>query len=190
MKHGKREKVSEKRRMAAIRPSALLLTVLLLLVCTGGAAAYLRWSTLAADNGFIPERSELPTINESFNGTTKQNVTVTVGNTDYSVRVRAAIVATWVNNTGEVNSHTPLAGTDYTISYGSGWTQGGDGYWYCNTVIPSGGTTPVLITSCTSNGTEPSGYHLDVEILAQTIQSAGMTDDGLESPMQNVWQAP
>ena len=65
-------------------------------VCSliGGTYAYLSW-TGANTNTFTGENSVNPAINETFNGTTKEKVSISVGETGYSVYVRAMLVINW-----------------------------------------------------------------------------------------------
>ncbi len=107
---------------------------------------------------------------ETFNGTTKSNVRIkNIGNTD--AYIRAVYVANWVNDEGVVHKQRPLSGTDFTLSFGSGWSGYSDTYYYYDTPVAADGVTPVFITSCVSNGTEPEGYHLQVTVLAEAIQA-------------------
>ena len=54
--------------------------------------------------------------------------------------------------------------------------------------MSSRGETDVLITSCTQNGAAPAdGYALNVEIIAQTVQAIGYTDDDTKQAYQDAW---
>ena len=75
-----------------------LITVFVISVI--GAAVYARYIKRSdeAVNNFSPAHSILPTINEKFeenNKLLKENVAISVGETDYPVYVRAAIIFTW-----------------------------------------------------------------------------------------------
>ena len=175
---------------------ALLAAVLILSAATVGVWAYLKLATPPVTNTFTPAASVAPVINETFDGNTKSNVTISVGETGYSVYVRAAIIVTWQDADGNVYFTQPVEGTDYTITYGSDWKKGTDGYWYYNKIVESvnplvtgSGTTTALIETCTAIKEAPvSGYTLNVKIVAQTIQSAGTTDaNPLTSAMESVW---
>ena len=110
-------------------------------------------------------------VNETFNGTAKSNVSIK-NTSDIPVYIRASIIVTWKDPSGNVYGQLPVAGTDYTISYDTGWTRQGD-YWYCNSEVAVGAKTPVLISSCTEvAGKAPKeNYRLSVEIIAEAIQS-------------------
>ena len=158
---------------------ALSIALLLLSVCTTGVFAYLKLSTKKTDNSFQSAHSVNPQINETkFDGSIKKNVTVNVGETGYSVYVRAAVVVTWQDSNGNVYVKPPKEGEDYSIDYGDQWEKRGD-YWYYKSVVESGKETDYLITECKPLKEAPvKGYALNVKIMAQTIQSAGSTDDG------------
>lgn len=170
---------------------ALLAAVLILSAATVGVWAYLKMQTPPVTNSFEPALPKTPEINETFDDNTKSNVTISVGDTGYSVYVRAAIIVTWQDADGNVYFTQPVEGTDYTITYGSNWQKGSDGYWYYNAVVNSEGTTTALIETCKAIKEAPvSGYTLNVKIVAQTIQSAGTTDaDPATSAMKSVWPA-
>lgn len=171
--------------------SALLVVLLVLSVSTTGVFAYLKLSTPKADNSFTSAQSVNPQIKEeAFDGSVKNNVTVNVGETGYSVYVRAAVVVTWQDEAGNVYITPPVAGTDYSISYGTdNWTQEGDGYWYYKSAVESGGETAPLITECRPLKAAPiEGYTLNVKVIAQTIQCAGFTDADGSSAIQNAWK--
>lgn len=161
---------NRKRRLRWNKQFVLLVSILALLVgVVGGSLAYLFTNTTPVKNTFTPGKVACK-INEDFNRTTKSNVTVqNTGNTDAYIRAR--VVVTWQDEKGNVYPATPAAGTDYSITYGSDWTSK-DGYYYYNSTVAPGNSTGNLIVSCTSKGTEPTGYTLHVEILADAIQSS------------------
>ena len=66
----------------------------------------------------------------------------------------------------------PAAGTDYTLTVSDKWKRGGDGfYYYPSAVAPKGTTMPLLTGVPELNVTPPTGYSLNVEIIASGIQS-------------------
>ena len=177
----------------------IFLTVLLIVAVTVATVyAYLKTSTPAVENTFSAAQDPEATITESFDpNTEKKNVAVQVGKTGYSVYVRAAIVVTWKNaKNGDVLATKPVAGVDYTIYLniedGEGepepWFLHTDGFYYHKAAVPSEGTTANLIISCEPiDGKVPAGYGLNVEIVAQTIQSAGTTDTGDTPAVTDAW---
>ena len=153
--------------------------------------AYLKTSTPAVNNTFSAAQDPEATITESFDPETeKKNVAVKVGDTGYSVYVRAVIVVTWKNaENGDVLATKPVAGTDYEISLNtSDWFEK-DGFYYHEEPVPSKGTTADLIISCKPiAGKTPAGYGLNVEIVAQTIQAAGKADAGDIPAVTKAWK--
>lgn len=183
---------TQKRRMPLASWVLLLLAVLSL--STGTAAAYLATSTKEVKNSFQAETQVNPVVQEdSFtNGTSteKTNAYVEVGNPGYSVYVRAAIVITWKDGAGNVLSQAPVEG-DYSLSIGTGWKKGSDGYYYYQDAVSSGGKTEPLIISCEPLTAAPvEGYSLSVDIITQTIQALGKTDDNSKSAAQDAWGVP
>ena len=151
------------------RSGILLAAVIVLLAgAVGGTWAFLVAQSEPVQNNFTYAHVSC-TIKEKFDGTTKSDVQIK--NTgDIPAYIRARIVVTWKDASGNVSA-VPVKDSDYTMTMGTGWTKGTDGYWYCNTAVDAGGETPVLITKCEKKGNAPKDYNLSVEILADAIQS-------------------
>lgn len=177
-----------KQRMPMVSRLVLLLAVLSLI--TGTVAAYLAVSSNEIRNTFSAESQADPVVSETFSRTKKENVRVQVGDPGYAVYVRAAIVVNWKNIEGDqekVWGVAPQAG-DYTLTLGDGWEKGADGFYYHLEPVASGGSTGVLIEECSPIAQAPeAGYTLSVEIITQTIQALGTTDDGEMPAVQNAW---
>ena len=144
----------------------------------------------AVDNDFGIASEADPTVEETFDGSIKSNVTVKVPETGYAVYVRAAIVITWKDGeNGNVLGQPPVEGTDYEIILNDAdWFKDEtSGFYYCRTYVKSGKNSPVLITSVNPKGTAPTGYKLNVEIITQTIQAAGTTDTGDKPAVTDAW---
>lgn len=160
------------------RKATVLLTALILLVVlvVGTTTAFLIASDGPISNIFNPSQVSCQVNEETFDRTTKTNVTIS--NTgDTEAYIRAAIVVTWKEaENGNVYGSAPIEGTDYTIELNlADWIEGSDGYYYYkHPVAPKNqnGVTTALITSCSviQNNT-PAGYGLNVEILGSAIQS-------------------
>ena len=148
--------------------------------------AYLQTKTPAVTNSVSAAKDPELTIVEDFDEKTKSNVKVQVGNVGYSVYVRAAIVVTWKDGSGNVSAVKPVAGKDYTISLnGIEWFLNDDGFYYYKISVKSGGSTADLIYSCAPvEGKNPEGYELSVEIISQTIQALGSSDTGVPAVKQ------
>lgn len=152
------------------RSGILLAAVIVLLAgAVGGTWAFLVAQSEPVQNNFTYAHVRC-TIKEKFDGTTKSDVKIQ--NTgDIPAYIRARIVVTWKDTSGNVSAAVPVKNTDYTITFNeTDWTQQGD-YWYCKTAVDAGGETPVLIIKCEKKGNAPKDYDLSVEILADAIQS-------------------
>ena len=173
-KHVKCTKYSKRRanrRKATVLLSSLALLMVLLV---GTTTAFLIASDGPITNIFNSSKVTCQVNEESFDGTTKTNVTIS--NTgDTEAYIRAAIVVTWKDaENGNVYGAVPDAGTDYnmTLNLSDGWFLGNDGYYYYKYPVVAGNSTSVLIQSCTVvQENAPEGYGLNVEILGSAIQS-------------------
>lgn len=165
-------------------PRMLLVGVILLILLAGSALAYLFSSTReGATSNFTPAKDSDPTINDT-------SFYVNVGDPSYAVYVRAVIVVNWEEDGKEGTYHAtaPVAGTDYTLTLNtSDWFNGSDGFYYHKAMVDSNSTTAKLINSCTAitpgpdvydeNGNLETDYKLNVQLIAQTIQALGTTDN-------------
>lgn len=154
------------------RSGILLAAVIVLLAgAVGGTWAFLVAQSDPVENNFTYARVSCK-VDEKFENGVKSEVKIQ--NTgDISAYIRARIVVTWKDASGNVSAAVPVKDTDYTIEFNQKeWTEK-NGYWYCNTVVDATGFTPELITECkkTDNANAPEGYNLSVEILADAIQS-------------------
>lgn len=168
--------VSRRRKLPFL--SWLLILIAAASLLTGTVTAYLSYATDPVTNTFRAAQAVDPTVNETFEDNVKSDVSVNVGNTSYSVYVRAAVIVTWKDSDGDVLGKVPVEGTDYEISFNDeAWFVKGD-YWYHKAAVNSQGNTSVLIKNCQKKegASVPTGYNLNVEILAQTIQALGKTD--------------
>ena len=157
------------------RKTVLLLTAvaLLLTVAVGGTIAYLTTSTGTVENVF--ESASVPIeITEDFDGTEKKNVCVK-NNGNVDAYIRATYVINLVGNDGV----KPISESDCSIQLNtSDWTESGGYYYYTKDggKVAPGASTNALIVSCKlKDGVVlPTGYTLQVEVLAQSIQADGM----------------
>ena len=182
-KHTGKYARKSKRRLPLLVP--FLIALALVSLSIGDVVAYLSRTSGDVTNTFLADADPIPEISESFDGTTKSNVAVDVGQPGYAVYVRAAVVVTWRDEAGNVLAEAPEVSTDYSITYNTAdWFEHG-GFWYCRTMVNSG-NSPVLIETCqplVSNGK----YHLHVEIISQTIQALGTTDAGDTPAVTDAW---
>ena len=177
----------------------VLIAVLVLATVTGWIVASYLTRTEALDNTFTHADSVTPTIYEDFDQQNlKKDVYFGVGETDYPVYVRAKIVFNWqrVNELDE-NGHdivymaAPVMGRDYTMELNENdWILESDGFYYYPEIVYSNDSTPNLVEQILqlSTAQPPEGYRLNVEILVQTVQAVGSTDDEAEIPAyQDAW---
>lgn len=139
----------------------------------GGTVAYLVADTEPLTNNF--DLAEVSCrVKEKFKNQIKENVKIQ-NTSNIPAYIRAKVVVTWKDEDGNVYGQAPIEETDYTIQFNEGvWKREGDYWYYDEPVAPvteNNCYTPVLINRCSSSGTEPEGYHLSVEILAEAIQS-------------------
>lgn len=168
---------------------------LLLAAAIGGTVAYLKTETAEVKNIFTPSEVTCEIHEDEFAGAVKTNVYVeNTGNTD--AYIRAAIVVTWKDENGKVYGKAPELGTDYTWELNTAdWTKNGNYYYHNDVVKANNGSetdksdeTSVLIITCSPvAGTAPGGYNLNVEILAQAIQTNAVSsaNDWTIKPVSN-----
>ena len=170
---------------------ASVVLILLITLSAGAVWAYLKLTSEPVTNTFSPDKDMNPTIEEDFQDNIKSDVLVNVGDTGYSVYVRAAVVVTWAKADGTVYATAPVAGTDYTLNWnGTDWFRASDGFYYHKVPVDSKGKTAKLIHSCTPvAGKAPDGgYTLHVKIVAQTIQALGATDYDGTPAVEDAWK--
>ena len=148
----------------------LALVAVLLLGTVGGTVAYLVTATGPVENVFIPAEYDTE-IDEKFEGTAKSEITV-INKGQVNVYVRVAIVGYYVDDTtGKI-----VASWDGSqVSCNDGWTEGADGFYYYNGIVPPGQPTSNLLKNPISVDTEShSGAHLVVTVMHQSIQAEGL----------------
>lgn len=185
MKHGKRELPQQHRNHKGM---TALVAVVLVFCCTVGVTlAWLFTQTEPVTNTFTPASVTTEVHEDDFNGGTKRNVKVkNTGNTD--AYIRAAIIYNWADADGNIYAK-PVAEGDYTLSTGSKWNPGDDGYYYYSGIVNPGDPTENLIDSLSKNDTPadvPSIYDLQVTILAEGIQAKGADSSG-KTPVELAW---
>ena len=142
-----------------------------------GSLAWLISAPGPVVNEFIPGEVTIQ-VDETFNGTTKQNVRIkNTGNVPAYIRV--ALVPAWVDDEGNIaakpaslklNDDCNIAWGKDGSGYEADWFIGSDGFYYCKTVIEPGASTPILIKSCTVKDGEHK-YDFELQIIASAVQS-------------------
>ena len=168
MKNGKHAAPRGMKRSLVLVVSLLAL----LLVVAGGTLAWLTAQD-SVSNTFTPAHVTCD-VDEEFDGETKSNVSIK-NTSDIPVYIRASIVVTWKDYSGNVYGQKPASNDyDMVMVLDNGWVKGADGYYYYTSPVAVGSTTGTLIKSCTvKDGATPPGddYKLSVEIIAEAIQS-------------------
>lgn len=167
----------------------LLSFVLIVFIGIHIVYAYLQWNSQEVSNKFSIAKTVDPIIEETFNNSVKSNVSVSVGETNYYVYVRATIVVNWKNADGHILATKPLLDKDYSLDFNlnDGWFEK-DGFYYYSQPVESGGETSILMKECKQlQACSESGYNLNVQIIAQTIQVAGTTDSDNIPTVEKIW---
>lgn len=176
----------------------LVSLVMLLTITVGGTLAYITTSDDPVKNIFTTSQVPISVQEDPFDGTVKNNVKIqNDGNTD--AYIRAAVVVTWKDSSGNVYAIKPEVGVDYQITFptGTGWVyRTADGfYYYTSPVVPEDNavttdvvedSTGVLLTNCMPLKAAPAdGYTLSVEIVAESVQAKGF--DGSDKAVVKAW---
>ena len=153
----------------SIKPFLIAFCVCILAcAAVSGSLAWLISTPGPVVNEFTPGEVTIQ-VDETFNGTTKQNVRIkNTGNVPAYIRV--ALVPAWVDDEGNIAAK-PASLDDCNITLGVDfWFEGTDGFYYCKTVIEPDGSTPILIKSCTVKDGEHK-YDFELQIIASAVQS-------------------
>ena len=132
----------------------ILLTVvaaaLVLSISVGGAWAYFT-ATTSASGGVTVKAGPKTDITEPDVSAWTKHVVITNDEDSPSVFARARA----------------YAGADYTLTYsGEGWTDGGDGWWYCDEAIAPGGESPELLIAIGNIPEKPEdGQSFNVQVV-------------------------
>ncbi len=155
----------------------MLILVVVVFVCHGVVAKYVN-SSQRLENSFSRDAYDTPTA--------KANLSVEVGKHTYPVYVRVSIVANWVDSNNKVYCQVPTVSFNYDTE---NWTLYKDGYYYYNKAVASGNETlALLLTDITTSTSPPTGYTLHLEVLTETIQAVGITDDGKSTAVMDAWK--
>ena len=157
------------------RKAALILSLCLIFaLAVGTTVALLKANTAPVTNTFTAAKSKI-TIEETTDNGSKSEIRVKNEGTATSY-VRVKLVMNWVDDKENVVSGDNLP--KVSLKEGSDWFLGTDGiYYYTKPVAPNGGTTSNLlennpIKEPTTEEGKPAGCHLEVTVLAESIQAA------------------
>lgn len=155
------------------RKAALILSLCLIFaLAVGTTVALLVAHTNAVTNTFTAAKSEI-TIKEDVKNGKKSSIQVENKGTATSY-VRVKLVMNWVDKSGNVSAEPVNISVDYDKT---NWFEQGGIYYYKMPVGPNMTTDNLLqkdkhITEPTG---KPEGCHLEVTVLAESIQAAPST---------------
>ena len=151
------------------RKTALILSLCLIFaLAVGTTFALLKANTEPVTNTFTAAKSGTDIV-EKLDGS--QKTSIVVKNTGTAVSyVRVKLVMNWVDDNGNVSAEP----VNITPSITADWFEQDGIYYYKMPVAAKGETTNLLKTPITQ-GTAPEGYHLEVTVLAESIQAAPST---------------
>lgn len=148
------------------RKTALILSLCLIFaLAVGTTFALLKASTAPVENTFTAAKSGTDIV-EKLDGS--QKTSIIVKNTGTAVSyVRVKLVMNWVDGDGNVSAEP----VDITPSITGNWFEQDGIYYYKMPVAAKDFTTNLLKTPITQDAA-PEGYHLEVTVLAESIQAA------------------
>ncbi len=179
-------------KMKLLATATLLLVILGILI--GSVFAYLFSASGTVSNTLAPAVDPTIAVVETFTTNpdnknfVKKDVAVDVGDPGYAVYVRVLMVVIWRDDAGKILSNRPSEGADYT------WTLNDDdwfkcqkdGFYYLKEPV-NGGATPILASEIEQLRSISDGYYLHVEIIAQTVQAVGTTDENPIPAVEDAW---
>lgn len=152
------------------RKAALILSLCLIFaLAVGTTLAYLKANTSPVTNTFTAAKSDIK-IDENVENGEKSSIQVeNIGTATSYVRVK--LVMNWVDKSGNVVSGGNL--TEVTLNEPDWFMKDGI-YYYTKPVGPKDLTANLLKDPITQPNA-PDGYHLEVTVLAESIQAAPST---------------
>lgn len=150
------------------RKTALILSLCLIFaLAVGTTFALLKASTDPVENPFTAAKSGTDIV-EKLDGSQKKSIVVKNTGTAVSY-VRVKLVMNWVDESGNVSAEPVNITVDYD---NTNWFEQGGIYYYKMPVAANDGVTTNLLKTPITQGTAPEGYHLEVTVLAESIQAA------------------
>ena len=151
------------------RKTALILSLCLIFaLAVGTTFALLKASTAPVENTFTAAKSGTDIV-EELDGNQKKSIVVKNTGTAVSY-VRVKLVMNWVSGDGKTISGEPV-NIDVTYDTTKWFEQDGI-YYYKTPVGPKDLTANLLKDPITQPEGAPDGYHLEVTVLAESIQAA------------------
>lgn len=151
------------------RKTALILSLCLIFaLAVGTTFALLKASTDPVENTFTAAKSGTDIV-EELDGNQKKSIVVKNTGTAVSY-VRVKLVMNWVDATGNISAEP----VNITPSITDNWFLKDGIYYYKMPVAPDGKTENLLQADSpiTEPADKPAGCHLEVTVLAESIQAA------------------
>lgn len=151
------------------RKTALILSLCLIFaLAVGTTFALLKANTAPVKNTFTAAKSETKIVEEFGDG---QKTSIKVQNTGTAVSyVRVKLVMNWVDDeTGSVSGEPVNIDVKYDTTK---WFEQGGIYYYKMPVAANDGVTTNLLKDPITQQNAPKGCHLEVTVLAESIQAA------------------
>lgn len=153
------------------RKAALILSLCLIFaLAVGTTLAYLKANTSPVTNTFTAAKSDIK-IDENVENGEKSSIQVVNTGTAVSY-VRVKLVMNWVDGNGKVVSGGKLP--EVTLNK-SDWFVQDDIYYYTKPIGPKDSTANLLKDPIKQPEGAPEGCHLEVTVLAESIQAAPST---------------
>lgn len=153
------------------RKTALILSLCLIFaLAVGTTFALLKANTVPVTNTFTAAKSEIK-IDEDVTGGQKKSIVVQNTGTAVSY-VRVKLVMNWVDDESGNVSGEPV---NIDVKYDTTKWFEQDGIYYYNMPVAAKGETENLLqegSPITEPTDKPAGYHLEVTVLAESIQAA------------------
>lgn len=150
------------------RKTALILSLCLIFaLAVGTTFALLKASTDPVKNTFTAAKSDIE-INEDVTGGQKKSIVVKNTGTAVSY-VRVKLVMNWVDDESGNVSATPV---NIKPEITGNWFPGSDGNYYYQMPVAVKGETSNLLQKPIEQKDAPTGCHLEVTVLAESIQAA------------------
>ena len=148
------------------RKTALILSLCLIFaLAVGTTFALLKASTAPVENTFTAAKSGTDIV-EKLDGSQKKSIVVQNTGTAVSY-VRVKLVMNWVDENGNVSAEP----VNITPSITDNWFLK-DGIYYYKMPVAADAVTTNLLQTPITQGTAPAGCHLEVTVLAESIQAA------------------
>lgn len=149
------------------RKTALILSLCLIFaLAVGTTFALLKANTDPVTNTFTAAKSGTDIV-EKLDGS--QKTSIAVKNTGTAVSyVRVKLVMNWVDENGNVSAEP----VNITPSITDNWFLKDGIYYYKMPVAANDGVTTNLLQTPITQDAAPEGYHLEVTVLAESIQAA------------------